>query len=85
MERCAGIMPQEEGSGEGYRSGRAWPRVIGNRSSDLLENKEPRQFPAIFQGPERDTDTFEKVATVIESFVAASAATMRRRNLQPEK
>jgi hypothetical protein len=35
------------------------PRVMGNRSSDLLESKEPRQFPVIFPGPERDTDTFE--------------------------
>jgi len=35
------------------------PRVMGNRSSDLLENKDPRQFPVIFNGPERDTDAFE--------------------------
>jgi len=32
---------------------------MGNRSSDVLETKEPRQFSVIFQGPERDTDTFE--------------------------
>jgi hypothetical protein len=35
------------------------PRVIGNKSSGLLETKEPRQFPVIFAGPELDTDTFE--------------------------
>jgi len=35
------------------------PRVMGNRSSDILETKEPRQFPVIFNGPERDSDTFE--------------------------
>jgi hypothetical protein len=35
------------------------PRVMGSRSSDILETKEPRQFPVIFNGPERDTDTFE--------------------------
>ena len=35
------------------------PRVMGQRSSDLLETKEPRKFPVIFEGPEKDTDTFE--------------------------
>ena len=35
------------------------PRVMGQRSSDLLETKEPRRFPVIFEGPEKDTDTFE--------------------------
>jgi len=35
------------------------PRVMGVRSSDLLETKDPRQFPVIFEGPERDTDKFE--------------------------
>ena len=35
------------------------PRVMGNRSSDILETKEPRQFSVIFNGPERDSDTFE--------------------------
>jgi Domain of Unknown Function with PDB structure (DUF3857)/Transglutaminase-like superfamily len=35
------------------------PRVMGNRSSDILETRELRQFPVIFNGPERDTDTFE--------------------------
>jgi hypothetical protein len=35
------------------------PRVIGMKSSNLLETKEPRQFPVIFEGPEKDTDNFE--------------------------
>jgi len=35
------------------------PRVMGNRSSDVLETREPRQFPVIFEGPEKDSDTFE--------------------------
>jgi Transglutaminase-like superfamily len=35
------------------------PRVVGNKSSDLLETKEPRQYPVVFEGPSRDTDTFE--------------------------
>lgn len=35
------------------------PRVIGNKSSALLETKEPRKFPVEFEGPSRDTDTFE--------------------------
>lgn len=35
------------------------PRVMGQKSSDLLETKEPRKFPVIFEGPEKDTDTFE--------------------------
>jgi transglutaminase-like putative cysteine protease len=35
------------------------PRVLGNRSSDLLETKEPRKYPVEFTGPERDVDTFE--------------------------
>jgi hypothetical protein len=35
------------------------PRVLGTRSSDILETKEPRQFAVEFPGPERDTDTFE--------------------------
>ncbi len=35
------------------------PRVIGIRTSGLLETKEPRQFPVIFEGPERDTDVVE--------------------------
>ena len=35
------------------------PRFIGNKSSDLLETKEPRRYPVEFEGPSRDTDTFE--------------------------
>ena len=35
------------------------PRVMGIRSSDLLEEKEPRKFPVIFPGPEKDVDSFE--------------------------
>jgi hypothetical protein len=35
------------------------PRVVGVKSSDLLETKEPRQYPVMFEGPLRDTDTFE--------------------------
>jgi len=35
------------------------PRVIGTRSSGLLETKEPRQRPVVFDGPERDVDLFE--------------------------
>jgi hypothetical protein len=35
------------------------PRVIGTKATPLLETKEPRQFPIEFEGPARDTDTFE--------------------------
>jgi len=35
------------------------PRVLGNRSSDLLETKEPRKFPVEFEGPSQDVDIFE--------------------------
>jgi hypothetical protein len=35
------------------------PRVIGVEASGLLERKEPRQFPVIFEGPQKDTDSFE--------------------------
>jgi len=35
------------------------PRVIGSKSSGLLETKEPRRFPVEFDGPVRDTDTFD--------------------------
>jgi hypothetical protein len=35
------------------------PRVVGVKSSDLLETKEPRQYPVVFEGPSRDIDTFE--------------------------
>ncbi len=35
------------------------PRVLGSRSSALLETKESRKFPVEFQGPSLDSDTFE--------------------------
>ena len=35
------------------------PRVIGYESRDLLETKEPRKYAVEFEGPWRDTDTFE--------------------------
>jgi hypothetical protein len=35
------------------------PRVLGSKSSALLETKEPRQHAIEFDGPQRDTDVFE--------------------------
>jgi hypothetical protein len=35
------------------------PRVMGSKSSAILETKEPRKFPVEFEGPVRDTDSFE--------------------------
>jgi uncharacterized protein DUF3857/transglutaminase superfamily protein len=35
------------------------PRIIGNKGSGFLETKESRKFPIEFEGPARDTDTFE--------------------------
>jgi uncharacterized protein DUF3857/transglutaminase superfamily protein len=35
------------------------PRLIGTKGSGLLEAKEPRKLPVIFDGPRKDTDTFE--------------------------
>jgi hypothetical protein len=35
------------------------PRVVGSKSSGILETKEARKFPLEFEGPVRDTDTFE--------------------------
>src|SRR6202050_2782023 len=35
------------------------PRVIGSKGLGFLETKEPRKFPIEFEGPARDTDTFE--------------------------
>jgi hypothetical protein len=35
------------------------PRVLGSHSSGVLETKEPRKFPLEFEGPSRDTDSFE--------------------------
>jgi hypothetical protein len=34
------------------------PRVLGVKASGILETREPRKFPIEFEGPERDTDTF---------------------------
>jgi len=35
------------------------PRFIGVKSSDLMETKETRKYPVEFDGPSRDSDTFE--------------------------
>jgi len=35
------------------------PRVLGTKSSGLLDTKEPRRYPVEFGGPSKDTDTFE--------------------------
>ena len=35
------------------------PRVIGEKSSGLLETKEARQYPVEFEGPSRDFDEFD--------------------------
>lgn len=35
------------------------PRVMGTLSSDVVETKEPRQYPVVFRGPEKDADIFE--------------------------
>ena len=35
------------------------PRVLGVKTSAILETKEPRQFPIEFEGPVRDIDEFE--------------------------
>src|SRR4029077_21262506 len=35
------------------------PRVFGSKARAILETKEPRQFPIEFEGPVRDTDSFE--------------------------
>jgi hypothetical protein len=35
------------------------PRVLGVKSSGILETKEPRKFAIEFDGPSRDTDSFE--------------------------
>lgn len=43
------------------------PRVLGVKTSGILETKEPRQFPVEFEGPVSDTDTFE--ITVPEGYV----------------
>jgi Domain of Unknown Function with PDB structure (DUF3857)/Transglutaminase-like superfamily len=35
------------------------PRVIGQKSSDILERKEPRKYPVEFDGPQKDVDVYE--------------------------
>ena len=35
------------------------PRVLGNKSSAILETKEPRKFPLEFEGPVSDNDSFD--------------------------
>jgi len=35
------------------------PRVLGNKASTILESKDARRFPVEFDGPYRDTDSFE--------------------------
>jgi hypothetical protein len=35
------------------------PRVLGSKSWAVLETKEPRKFPLEFEGPLRDTDSFD--------------------------
>jgi predicted transglutaminase-like cysteine proteinase len=35
------------------------PRVLGSKSWAVLETKEPRKFPLEFDGPSRDTDSFD--------------------------
>jgi hypothetical protein len=35
------------------------PRVLGVKTSGLLETKEPRKFAIEFEGPSRDTDSFD--------------------------
>ncbi len=35
------------------------PRILGFNSTDLLETKEPRKYPVEFDGPVKNTDTFE--------------------------
>jgi len=35
------------------------PRVLGVKTSGIMETKEPRKFPIEFEGPSRDIDTFD--------------------------
>ena len=37
------------------------PRVMGSKAQAILETKEPRVYPIEFEGPARDTDSFEIV------------------------
>ena len=43
------------------------PRVLGSKTSDLLETKEPRQQPVVFEGLGEDTDQME--ITLPQGFV----------------
>jgi len=43
------------------------PRVVGSKTSGVMETKEPRKFPYEFSGPTLDTDTFE--ITLPEGYV----------------
>jgi hypothetical protein len=50
------------------------PRVLGTKSSGILETKEPRKFPIEFEGPSRDTDSFDitiPAGYVVDEFPAA--------------
>ncbi len=35
------------------------PRVLGSKTSGLLETRDPRRYEIEFEGPRRDTDVFE--------------------------
>src|SRR5271154_2110952 len=35
------------------------PRLVGTKSSGMLEGKEPREFPVEFSGPRHDADSYE--------------------------
>jgi hypothetical protein len=35
------------------------PRVLGSKTSGIMETKEARQYPVEFEGPQRDVDVFE--------------------------
>src|SRR5438876_10282829 len=35
------------------------PCFVGTKSSDMLETREPRKYPVEFDGPSRDSDSFE--------------------------
>jgi hypothetical protein len=35
------------------------PRVLGIKTSAVLETKEPRRYPVEFEGTQHDTDTFD--------------------------
>ena len=63
------------------------PRVLGVKASGLLETEERAKFPIEFEGPSRDTDTFEiaiPAGYVVDDIllpsmqITASPATTRR-------